>query len=508
MTMAQKEIPILLMNYEEDTFMIENPDVTIEKRINEHTKATLSAIVSQDQFDYFSLHTGTKTKVSFTYVTEDKEELLLFVGIVTEVQTKTEGISQNAVYYLYLEALSYSYLMDIQYKNRSFQNVDMTYEELLNIVIKDEGYNGDFINTIGKDIALDCFTLQYRETDWEFLKRLASRFHMPLVVDDKETTPRIMFGLSFYSKVAELKHYNYRAIRDIEKYRRISHNYEPSYLETDTLFYEIFTENDKTAYEIGDTVQFREVLFQIYAIDTFVKDHILCHTYVLSSKNSFYQSNMFNENIVGLSLKGKVLEVAKNQLRVHLDIDQEQPPVPYWFTYATLYSTWYCMPEVGDYVNTYFPTNNEAEGIIINSIKQTPSAGFARERAAAAQSSAGQQTASAANQPVDFETMAGDEKVKMLVTEQGKMVVLDDRNGVVTILCNNGTYITLSDGAGISIVTSNDVVVNSMQNISIIAKEQILMQAEMAIALCSESSSIIIEPSQIQEKATDIYLNE
>ena len=64
--MAQKEIPILLMNYEEDTFMIENPDVTIEKRINEHTKATLSAIVSQDQFDYFSLHTGTKTKVSFT----------------------------------------------------------------------------------------------------------------------------------------------------------------------------------------------------------------------------------------------------------------------------------------------------------------------------------------------------------------------------------------------------------------------------------------------------------
>ena len=91
-------------------------------------------------------------------------------------------------------------------------------------------------------------------------------------------------------------------------------------------------------------------------------------------------------------------------------------------------------------MNTYFPTNNEGEGIVINSIKQTPSAGFARERAAAAQSSAGEQTASAANQPVDFETMAGDEKVKMLVTEQGKMVVLDDRNGVVTILCNQVSF--------------------------------------------------------------------
>ena len=61
--MAQKEIPIFLMTYEEDTFMIENPNVTIEKRINEHTKAKLSAIVSQAKFDYFSLYTGTKTKV-------------------------------------------------------------------------------------------------------------------------------------------------------------------------------------------------------------------------------------------------------------------------------------------------------------------------------------------------------------------------------------------------------------------------------------------------------------
>ena len=506
--MAQKEIPIFIMTYEKDTFRIENPDVAIEKRINEHTKATLSAVVSQDQFDFFSLYTGAKTNVSFTYMTEEKEELLLFVGIVTEVQTKTEGIGANAVYYLYLEALSYSYIMDIQYKNRSFQNIDMTYEALLNIVVKEEGYDGDFINAIGADATLDCFTLQYRETDWAFLKRLASRFHMPLAADDKAPVPRIHFGISFYGEVAEFKNYNYRAIRSLAKYRAISQNYESNYLETDTLFYEIYTENDKTAYEIGDTVRFREVLFQIYAVDTFIKDHILCHTYVLSSKNSFYQPSLFNENVVGLSLKGKVLEVAKNQLRVHLDIDQEQPPNPYWFTYATLYSTWYCMPEVGDYVNTYFPTNNEGEGIVINSIKQTPSAGFARERAAAAQSSAGEQTASAANQPVDFETMAGDEKVKMLVTEQGKMVVLDDRNGVVTILCNQGTYITLSDGGGISIVTNNDVVINSMQNISMTAKEQVLIQAETAITLCAEGSSITIDPTMIKEKAADIYLNE
>ena len=506
--MVHKEIPEFWITYNEQKFMIENPDVVIKKRLNEHTKATMSAIVSKDHFDYFTLHTNTKTKISFTYKTEEKEELLLFVGIITNIQTKTEGIAQNAVYYIDLEAISYSYLMDIQYKNRSFQNVDMTYEQLLNIIVRDCQYNGDFMNALEEDFSLNCFTLQYRETDWEFLKRMASRFHMPLVVDDKKEVPRIKFGISFYEKVAEFKNYNYKAIKNIEKHRTISQNYQPDYLQTDTLFYEMITKEDKSSFEIGDTVEFRDVLLQIYAVDILVKDHILSHIYTISSKDSFYQPNLFNHNIVGLSLKGKVLEVAKNQLRVHLDIDQEAPPVPYWFTYATLYSTWYCMPEVGDYVNTYFPTNREEDGIVINSVKQTPSAGFARERAAAAQSSAGEQTANATNQPVDFETLAGDEKVKMLVTEQGKMIILDDRNGVVTILCNNGTYVTLSDTAGISIITNNDVSINGKQNISMTSKEKIYMQAETEIKLESGGSSMILEPSNIKAKANDIYLNE
>ena len=109
--MAQKEIPIFFITYDEETFMIENPDVVIHKRLNEHTKATVSAMVSKDHFDYFSLYTSTKTNVTLTYVTEDKKELLLFVGVVTDVQTNTEGIGQNAVYYISLEAFSYSYLM-------------------------------------------------------------------------------------------------------------------------------------------------------------------------------------------------------------------------------------------------------------------------------------------------------------------------------------------------------------------------------------------------------------
>ena len=72
--MLHKEIPEFWITYNEQKFMIENPDVVIKKRLNEHTKATMSAIVSKDHFDYFTLHTNTKTKISFTYKTEEKEE--------------------------------------------------------------------------------------------------------------------------------------------------------------------------------------------------------------------------------------------------------------------------------------------------------------------------------------------------------------------------------------------------------------------------------------------------
>lgn len=206
--------------------------------------------------------------------------------------------------------------------------------------------------------------------------------------------------------------------------------------------------------------------------------------------------------------KRKSIRGSKQSIKSPFGYDDTVPPVPYWFTYATLYSIWYCMPETGDYVNTYFPSHNEAEGIVINSIKQTPSEGFARQRAATAQSSTGEQTEGAANKPVDFEIMAGDEKVKMLVTGQGKMVVLDGRSGVVTILCNNGTYITLSDGAGISIITSNDVTINAMQNIAMTAKEKVFIQAETEVKLEAGASNITLDTATIKEKATDIYLND
>ncbi len=41
----------------------------------------------------------------------------------------------------------------------------------------------------------------------------------------------------------------------------------------------------------------------------------------------------------------------------------------------------------------------------------------------------------------------------MIVTAGGKMIILDDNSSSVSIVCNDNTYVRLTDGNGLSIVT-------------------------------------------------------
>ena len=87
---------------------------------------------------------------------------------------------------------------------------------------------------------------------------------------------------------------------------------------------------------------------------------------MLSNENSFTQDKLYQEGMIGLSLKGRVLEAVQDTVKVQLEIDVEQTKKEeaYPFPYTTMYtaegnSGWYCMPEVDDTVMIYFPTREE-----------------------------------------------------------------------------------------------------------------------------------------------------
>ena len=103
---------------------------------------------------------------------------------------------------------------------------------------------------------------------------------------------------------------------------------------------------------------------------------VLVYEYILSNENSFTQDKLYHEGIIGLSLKGRVLEAIQDTVKVQLEIDAEQTKKEeaYPSLYTTSYtaegnSGWYCMPEVDDTVMIYFPTKEEKDAVGVNSIE-------------------------------------------------------------------------------------------------------------------------------------------
>lgn len=513
----------LVVKYEDEELAIENIELTIEKRLNEHTLAKVKGRVKQDHFDQFVLSTNSETNLVVEYqMGEDK--LLLFNGLIVKIESESEGIEQNAIYYLEIEALSYTYLMDIQYKQRSFQDGSMKYDQLIKAIIKEYQDSG-VLNYITEQETLNSIVMQYQETDWQFIKRLASRFYAPLIPNHSTASPKFTIGARPVSSGLELDNLNYKVIKNVDAFRNNTHNYRIRSAESDYILYEVTTAgNDTRSLDIGDTVIYKGRTLYVVSAKAMVRHHILSHTYTLSTSNGFFTPPIFNEKIAGLTIQGTVLQVSRNLLKVRLDIDPKQSKdKSCWFKYSTFYSTWYCMPEVGDRVNVHFPSKDESDSIVINSIKQSSSGGNTSSAAGnlgvktgtsqagasgiAAATSSGS-TATSQKQPnFDFENLSQNNKVKMIVTPGGKMIILDDNSSSVSIVCNDSTYIKLSDSGDISILTEADITFVSKADISFTAEEMIYMKAKESIALECGESLLELTPEEVKIKAMDIKLN-
>ena len=531
---------------------IDYPTVTITKQANEHTKAVISGVISKDTYELFALRVSAQTDIKITYCIEGIE-LFLFHGIIRNLEVDTQGMGGNIIYELKVEALSSTCLMDIEKKSRSFQNGNMLYDQVLGQIMASYS-QAVYLNYAAEGQVIGSFTMQYKETDWEFLKRMASRFYVPLIADHKAGCPRFSFGLTEGNTIVNLKDSDYKVLKEEERYREAVQNYNVAVNEVDYIYYEVKTIGpDMESLQVGDAVLFKNTLLYIISVRAEVKDYVLSHTYLLGTKNGLFCPPVFNDVIGGLSLQGTVIKVSRNMLKVHLDIDASQVEEDaHWFQYSTFYSTWYCMPEIGDRVNVHFPTVEESEGIVLNSVRQAASGSAVRSvgqantanhvhsdaeignntaaiaeaisplSAVAAEAATTQTTAPAMGaasgltasestsqaQPVfDLETLSGDERVKMIATDSGKMLILDDRSGSVSIVCSNGTYITLSDSDGISIITDADIKLNSDKDINITAKEKITISAETNLNLVCGGSKIEVDPNQILVHGTDIKLN-
>lgn len=458
------------------------------QEINEHAKLSISGTLTDtpgtDNKDYVQT-TNQNTPVVLKYMDVTGKEQILFQGVVTNVKQWTIA----GLKHLNIDAVSFSYLLDVKKISRSFQRDGEPYSYIfqrINALARE--YVPNLTDSVvkaedGHDNAITGrLIVQHKESDWQFLKRLASHFNIGLTPAIIFDSPKVYFGLPPQPKSEdeqdqdtpklEFNPASYKIYRNTAAFATASSNYRKNSEIT-------FTENDFTYCEaqsldvlqLGQQVSFLEQNWYIKYICTIMEKGAVNNTYTLTSKQGLMQDDLYNNQLAGISLHGVVKEVVKDQVRVHItEIDQKWDDGSTWyFPYVTIYSSpdgsgWYCMPEVGDNVRIYFSNNKEEEGVAVSSINLTPSKRGTR---------------------VDPDT-------KILSTVYGKQVILTP--GGINIIANGNLLMTLTYEGGVSIKSDKKIVFEAEKDIEITSKtSKVLVNGQQEISLKQGGSEINIQ---------------
>lgn len=325
-------------------------DFSIVQKVNDHGKISLTAIIpDEDQDAYNGLEYGNDPIEVYE---SDGDQVLtcLFKGIVTHLQLQV----RNGIYSMKIQAASYTYLLDKQMKNRSFQNLNITFYKLFREMV-DSYPHGDFIDLIDANQALREFTVQYHESDWAFLQRMASRLQTGLIAEVTSEAPRFWLGTSKHRVMGEIREINYS----------IQRTNKGTYVEIE----------DTKRFSVGDIVIFQNKHWAIEQVTAQMKQGLMKYTYKLVAEGGLPREVAYNDHLVGVSIHGKVIDRANEMVRLQLAIDpQSMKEDCCWFAYPTMYTAegigWHCMPELGDTVQLYFPSRKETDAYVIHSLRQ------------------------------------------------------------------------------------------------------------------------------------------
>ena len=539
---------------------VSNLTLRMEREAGKHTVVSIKGIVQSESHDLLAeSYSAADIQVSM-----DGSVGIIFCGLVTYMDIQVLKSEEAQYQELSLKAMSYTCLLDQTKEYAAFQKKSAAYQEIFDSVLSNYSDTGYFLDEWMKGNTVDSFVVQYEETDWEFMTRLASRRNRMLKACD--TAPGINFtaGIFWGTDVYELSK---------EDEGQVDAVYDDGFY----LLCQISAQ-DAPVFEVGDCISYQQKKYYVRKSEFWLENQTLWQRCQICGKEAFLAAEMENSFLTGLSLSGKVTKVKGNQLMISLDIDKTKE-TECWFPYSTFYSTLYCMPEKGDRINLYFPDFIEDHAFVLNSIGATTNAGrrdgtsgngssstgadgktgqgngekqnslkekyaditpfmaklvnaeygkligidakFAdnhsedgesqgdsdsgRGNAGESQGNSGRNGNTDAN--FDFSLLAQNPNIKVLCSKDGRMVILDDENGSVSIVCDNGTYISLS-GSGISIVTDEKIEFSATKDISLKADKAISLLADEEVTISCEGSQLSITPEKIKLFGNNIKINE
>jgi hypothetical protein len=454
-------------------------ELKLTQRINEHARLRFKGVIAEEAKDQPVADTAAGTFVELNRVDFDSTKTLLFKGIVSRVEIK----AVRDIYYIEVEALSATKLMDVKLKSRSFQNENLTYESLLKQIVSE--YNGAIKDFASNGQKIGKVIIQHNETDFQFLKRLASCFNVGLIPYLLTDKPRLYFGIPDEGvEPVKLENAHYRVSKKLGEYRYSSENSIPGITESDFIYYEVESEQQVN---LGAEVSFNGTTLYVCEAISFLENAVLKDHYLIAPKKGLSQKTIYNDQIVGQSLEGRVIDVAKDQVKVHLDIDPEQKVnEAFWFPYSSVYtaegnSGWYCMPEKEDFVRIYFPSKKEEEGVAISSVRKDSSD--------------------------SKHNKLSDPDVKYFRTKAGKELMFSPSEIVITGK-DDEIFLRLNDQDGITIYSKKKVNIVAKQDLTVESEEaKVIIKAKEGINISCDSSVITMDQNSIVVKGDDVKTN-
>jgi hypothetical protein len=437
-------------------------DFSLHCLVGDHAMFTLTGVLNEEQAGNLLRSASHQDRLELHHVDGQTIVKTLFMGQLYNYQLE----HKRGVYHVTLQSISHTYDLDVECKSRSFQKPGLTYKELVRRVIQD--YPGaDFIDMASQDAPTGNWWAQIEETDWKFIKRTLSHLDGVLVADIGAHRPRFWFGFKDSAEEVELPEGQYIIKKDLRQYRDIAANYA-GIDEPDLIGYEFQTH---IYLEIGDCVKIEGRPMYVFESWAVFSNGVLLFRYQLRPHAGIRQNVIGSPLIQGIGLEGTVIDVARNVVKVHLDIDKTQDKAEArWFGYSSEgVNVWYIPPELDARIKLHVMSPWEEDALVINSVRYAP----------------------ASDKEKDIEDgKMGDPKEKSLRTSEGKEMNLlkeeinfNTKGGCVSLTAHEADGLTLESDSEIKIQSADSITFDDFTEMNMRAEKQMVF-------VCGETSVV------------------
>ena len=375
-----KNIGIILNKTKLENFVIQ--EFVLDENINEHQKLEIQLEMDDEQrknLERIIEKEDVGIEIELANVDKDVKRRV-FSGIVDYFEILDYGSYGCRIL---MRAFSKSVLFDRknEKKYRVFQDRNLMFSDIIDEINKD--YADKKLEIKYSDITkkqIGSLIVQFDETDWEFLVRLASQLKTGMFVIEQGI---ILFGIVEMGEIKKENKYfsDYSLVRDYKN-----------------LYYKV---QSNKVINLGDTVSISENAvenegndkdssgnkgnFSVLKTRIFLKDFILKSEFLATDMSSYHIFRKYNEKIRGCRIEANVERVfedggiAKMEVRfaeglkkivqersneesndkAYDDYGIKRFPLSYQTFYSQTNTGFFCTPEVNDTVEVYFPNEDE-----------------------------------------------------------------------------------------------------------------------------------------------------